>query len=130
MPHSVAAIESSECRNTRKRLIRRCACIEQQTEMPIPLEDLDPREDYPKPEPVEQTEKIQLRREGRVTSIGSLLTYREKTEITHFLRENSDVFAWSAADMPGISPSVIHHSLNINPNAKPIRQKKRRFAPK
>ena len=31
--------------------------------------------------------------------------------------------------MPGISPSVIHHSLNINPNAKPIRQKKRRFAP-
>ena len=54
--------------------------IEQQTGMTIPLEELDPRENYPKPEPVEQTEKIQLgREEGRVTSIGSLLTHLEKT---------------------------------------------------
>ena len=30
--------------------------------------------------------------------------------------------------MPGISPSVIYHSLNVDLNAKPIRQKKRRFA--
>ena len=100
--------------------------IEQQTSMSIPMEELDPREDYPKPEPVEQTEKIQLGREkGRITSICSLLTHREKTEITHFLKENSNVFAWSAADMPSISHSVIHHSLNINPNAKPTRQKKK-----
>ena len=100
--------------------------IEQQTDMTIPLEELDPHENYPKPEPVEQTEKIQLgREEGRVTSIGSLLTHHEKTEITHFLRENSDVFAWSAANMPSISPSVIYHSLNVHPNAKPVRQKKK-----
>ena len=109
----------------RKDLSGDVLAIDQQTSMPMPLEVLDPHEDYPKPEPVEQTEKIQLRREGRVTTIGSLLTHREKTEITHFLRENSDVFAWFAADMPGISPFVIRHSLNINPNAKPVRQKKR-----
>ena len=32
--------------------------IEQQIGMTIPLEELDPRENYPKVEPVEQTEKI------------------------------------------------------------------------
>ena len=45
--------------------------IKQQTDMTIPLEELDPHENYPKPEPVEQIEKIQLgREEGRVTNIG------------------------------------------------------------
>ena len=32
--------------------------------------------------------------------------------------------------MPGISPFVICHSLNISLNAKPVKQKKMRFAPK
>ena len=33
----------------------------------IGIEDLDPREDYPKPEPVEQTEAISISGEGRTT---------------------------------------------------------------
>ena len=33
----------------------------------ISIEDLDPREDYPKPEPVEQTEEIDINSEGRTT---------------------------------------------------------------
>ena len=32
--------------------------------------------------------------------------------------------------MPGINPSVITHCLNVCPSSKPIRQKKRVFAPK
>ena len=31
--------------------------------------------------------------------------------------------------MPGIDPSVITHRLNVCPSFKPIRQKKRVFAP-
>ncbi|XP_059639717.1 uncharacterized protein LOC132282110 [Cornus florida] len=31
--------------------------------------------------------------------------------------------------MPGIDPSVSCHSLNVNPNARPVKQKQRRFAP-
>ena len=31
--------------------------------------------------------------------------------------------------MPGIDPSVITHRLNVYPSSKPIRQKKRVFAP-
>ena len=104
--------------------------IEQLSDPIIPLEELDPREDYLKPEPVEQTQDVRLGQgEDRVTKVGSLLHPHQKTELENFLIENSDVFAWSAAEMPGISPSVIFHSLNINPNARPIRQKRRRFAP-
>ena len=32
--------------------------------------------------------------------------------------------------MPGIDLSVIAHQLNVHPSSKPIRQKKRVFAPK
>ena len=34
-------------------------------------------------------------------------------------------FAWSHADMVGIDPEVMCHRLNINPNKKGIRQKRR-----
>ena len=42
------------------------------------------------------------------------------------LIEDSDVFAWSEADMLSISPMVITHTLNVNPEARPIKQKKRK----
>ncbi|KAL5572615.1 hypothetical protein UlMin_022212 [Ulmus minor] len=44
-----------------------------------------------------------------------------------FLREHRDVFAWSHEDMPGIDPSIIVHRLNIDPNFKPVKQKRRTF---
>ena len=31
--------------------------------------------------------------------------------------------------MPGISPDLITHKLNIDPNRKTVKQKKRNFAP-
>jgi len=33
-----------------------------------------------------------------------------------------DVFAWNYEDMPGVEPQVAMHRLNINPDAKPIKQ--------
>ena len=59
----------------------------------VNIEDLDPREDYPKPEPVEQTEQISISGEGRTTQIRSRLNHVQKMEMTLFLRESSDVFA-------------------------------------
>jgi hypothetical protein len=38
------------------------------------------------------------------------------------------VFAWSHEDMPGISPEEIVHVLNVDPNMKPVKQKRRKFA--
>ncbi|KAJ9542422.1 hypothetical protein OSB04_028928 [Centaurea solstitialis] len=44
-------------------------------------------------------------------------------------REHSDCFAWSHEDMVGIDPSIISHKLNVDPTFKPIKQKRRKFAP-
>ena len=52
-----------------------------------------------------------------------------KKDFIRFLRKNIDVFAWSHKDMPGIDPSVITHRLNVHPSSKPMRHKKRVFAP-
>ncbi|XP_074377029.1 uncharacterized protein LOC141718547 [Apium graveolens] len=49
--------------------------------------------------------------------------------ITTFLQENRDVFAWTAADMPGIDPNLITHRLNVDPTRKALKQKKRTYAP-
>ena len=92
----------------------------------INIEDLDLREDYPKPEPVEQTEKINISGDGRATRIGSLLNQEQRREMTLFLRQSSDVFALSTAEMPGIPPSVISNSLSINPLVRPVKRKKKK----
>ncbi|KAL0411091.1 UNVERIFIED_CONTAM: hypothetical protein Slati_3698800 [Sesamum latifolium] len=49
--------------------------------------------------------------------------------ITLCLQRNADIFAWTPQDLEGIDPQVITHHLNIDPNYKPIKQKKRHFGP-
>ena len=34
------------------------------------------------------------------------------------------MFAWTHSDMEGIDPSVMSHRLNVDPNRKPVRQKR------
>ena len=63
------------------------------------------------------------------TKIGANLEENIKKDLIRFLRENIDVFAWSHEDMLGIDPSVITHRFNIYLSSKPVRQKKRMFAP-
>lgn len=38
------------------------------------------------------------------------------------------MFAWSHEDMPGIDPSVMVHRLNVNPEYRPVKQKRRIYA--
>ena len=59
---------------------------------------------------MEQTEEIDINGEGRTTRIGTRLSHDQKGEMTQFLRENSDVIVWSAAEIPGISP-LCHFSF-------------------
>ena len=37
-----------------------------------------------------------------------------RTRLVWFLKENLDFFAWSYEDIPGISPKVIEHKLNVD----------------
>ena len=50
-----------------------------------------------------------------------------RTRLIEFLKENIDVFAWSHEDMPGISPKIIQN-LNMDPERKPVQQRRRAFA--
>ena len=48
--------------------------------------------------------------------------------MVEFLKENVDVFAWSAYEAPGIDLSFICHQLNVNPSITPKRQPPRRLS--
>ena len=66
----------------------------------------------------------------KMTRIGTTLSPGMRTRLIQFLKENLDVFAWSHEDMPGISPEIILHRLNGNPERKPVQQRWKAFAPK
>ena len=46
--------------------------------------------------------------------------------LVDFLHANTDIFAWSPSDMPGIPREVAEHSLDVRPNSKPVDELKRR----
>jgi ribonuclease HI len=80
-------------------------------------------------EPNEDLVEVAIGGPDRTVKIGSQLPEGLKTDLSEFLKKNADVFAWSHEDMPGIDPAIISHRLNIDPAAKPVKQKKRNFAP-
>ena len=82
-------------------------------------------------EPIEALEDISLDENNpkRYIRVGADLEKNIKKDLVCFLKKNIDVFAWSHENMPGIDPSVIFHCLNVSPSSKPVRQKKRVFAP-
>ena len=65
----------------------------------------------------------------KFTRIGTSMEEKTKQDLVQFLRKSIDIFAWSHEDMPRIDPRVITYQLNVYPSSKPIRQKKRVFAP-
>ena len=65
----------------------------------------------------------------RHLKIGSKLTEGLRRRLIDFVRSNSDCFAWSHADMPGIDMDIIMDNLQVDPLYQPVRQKRRKFAP-
>jgi hypothetical protein len=81
-----------------------------------------------KGELVEPLEEVSVG-EGRVLQIGMCLTQDVQEGLVNFLRNNMEVFAWLHEDMLGINPEEIVHVLNADPDMKPVKQKRRKFAP-
>jgi hypothetical protein len=77
---------------------------------------------------VEGLEDFEIGDSEKIVRIGSQLSQLVKEDLVAFLRRNSDVFAWSHEDMPGIDPSVIVHKLNVDPNHRLVKQRRRTFA--
>ncbi|XP_050242309.1 uncharacterized protein LOC126691300 [Quercus robur] len=73
---------------------------------------------------MEALETVELVEENadKTTKIGTTLSPEMRSRLIKFLKENLDVFAWSHEDMPGISPEVIQHRLNVDPSRKPVQQ--------
>ena len=97
----------------------------------ICVDELDMRDEISvRPMPLEELEPLQLDDQPEhLIYIGSKLTNDVKNLFIHFLRKNVGVFAWKQEDMGGIDPTVITHRLNVGSSFKPVKQKRRSFAP-
>ncbi|KAL0416179.1 UNVERIFIED_CONTAM: hypothetical protein Slati_3449800 [Sesamum latifolium] len=80
-------------------------------------------------EPVEGYKEIELSpgEPNKTTRIGSQMAPELEALTIDFLGKNNNMFAWSPSDFQGINPEIIVHRLNIDPQCKPIKQKKRAF---
>lgn len=95
---------------------------------------IDPR-DLTKPllclEPTKHTMEVPLdiSRPNRVIKVELELLEKEREQLVNLLTENTNIFAWSPADMPRIDRGVAHHYQNIGPQARSVKQKPRKLAP-
>ena len=77
------------------------------------------------PEPV----KDMLNREigGKMFKLGKSLGQERQDQIVEVTIRHLDAFAWSTSDMPGIDPDFLCHRLTMDPQVRPIRQRRRNF---
>ena len=73
----------------------------------------------------EELEEVDLgsgSQEPRPISISASLTEKEKSELVLLLKEFKDVFTQDYNEMPRLDPGLIAHTLNVDPQAKPMAQ--------
>ena len=76
------------------------------------LEEIDLGMDPQKPRPI---------------SISSKLSEKEKAKLILLLKEFRDVFAWDYSEMPRLDLRLVVHTLNVDPEARPLAQLARVF---
>ena len=78
-----------------------------------------------RPEPAKDV----LEREigGRMFKLGKSLGQGTQDQIAEVITQYLDAFAWSASDMPGIDSDFLCHRLTMDPQVRPVRQRRRKF---
>lgn len=71
-------------------------------------------------EPTDEIEQVELEAR-KFLNIGKAVQGDARKELVTFLNNNQSVFAWTAADIPGIPRHIAEHKLHIRPGAKPVR---------
>ena len=61
---------------------------------------------------------------NRGVKIGAGLPDIARKQLKACLRENADLFAWSASEMPGLDPNVACHQLTIDPAVRAVAQRR------
>ncbi|XP_075494772.1 uncharacterized protein LOC142532339 [Primulina tabacum] len=77
----------------------------------------------------EKTEIVTLGPDEKTLRIAPDLDPKVREELIICLQAMLSGFAWSAQELTGTSPDVAEHRLNILPNSRPVKQKKRHFGP-
>ena len=57
------------------------------------------------------------------------LEEKYEKKLIEFLKNYKDVFAWTYGDMKGIPLHICEHKVEIEPNAKPVKQSRYRMNP-
>ncbi|XP_027173140.1 uncharacterized protein LOC113772850 [Coffea eugenioides] len=115
-----ASPSTSSARSERGSDILSIDCIyPQQTVKLQRLETGDEVEDIPL-DPVNPDQTIR---------VGICLPDSIKEGMVSLLREYRDVFAWAADEVEGVPHHLIIHELNVDPQARPVKQKRRHLGP-
>ncbi|XP_068498336.1 uncharacterized protein [Phaseolus vulgaris] len=64
---------------------------------------------------------------GKTFKLGKNLDDGTQEQIAKVIGRHLDTFAWSASDMPGIDPDFLCHHLAMDPQVRPVRQRRRKF---
>ncbi|GLJ30964.1 hypothetical protein SUGI_0618010 [Cryptomeria japonica] len=74
---------------------------------------------------IESTEAVNIdtTKQPKILHPTTSLSKEEMQQYAEFLKRRQINFAWSYADMPGLDPELIMNHLNVNPRAKPVKQK-------
>ncbi|XP_072087141.1 uncharacterized protein [Arachis hypogaea] len=65
----------------------------------------------------------------RITYICKDLVDPFRIELFNLLHKFKDCFAWDYHEIPGLDGSLVEHRLALKPNARPVKQTPRHFAP-
>ncbi|KAH9293249.1 hypothetical protein KI387_041547, partial [Taxus chinensis] len=57
--------------------------------------------------------------------IGKVSTQQEKSDFVQLCQEFPDVFSWNYKDLRGFNPKLAQHTIELEPESKPIRKKQR-----
>jgi len=126
-----------------QRLARECYMVSLRPQLPIlqtnhierppgsdialSRDDLDPRVGRDaRFEPVEDTTPLELPNKHAI-KLGTGLQPEQRAILTPTLISNTDLFAWSAADLLGVNPQVASHKLFIYKEVRYISQKNRKL---
>jgi len=78
-----------------------------------------------RPQPVKDWFEMEIG--GKTFKLGKTLDDETRDQIVRVISKHLDAFAWSASDMPGIDPDFLSHHLAMDPQVKPVRQRRRKF---
>jgi len=78
-----------------------------------------------KPQPIEEWLEKEI--SGKVFKLGRTLDSETQDRIAKVISRHLDAFAWVALDMLGIDPDFLCHHLAMDPQVRPIRQRRRKF---